>query len=85
MKGEYSYIGVDGNEWKVPRTHIVFITLHRYEKVEWYADETGFHPSAPFLPKSVEPNHPEVAAAVRNIFIILTISQQCCDEKQSNV
>merc|ERR1712183_55596 len=49
MKGEYSYIGVDGNEWKV----------------EWYADETGFHPSAPFLPKSVEPNHPEVAAAVK--------------------
>ena len=27
MKGEYSYIGVDGNEWKVSRTHIVFITL----------------------------------------------------------
>merc|ERR1719225_93064 len=49
MKGEYSYIGEDGNEWKV----------------EWFADETGFHPSAPFLPKSVEPNHPEVAAAVR--------------------
>jgi len=49
MKGEYSYIGLDGNEWKV----------------EWYADETGFHPSAPFLPKSVEPNHPEVAAAVK--------------------
>merc|ERR1712088_656383 len=33
-------------------------------KVEWYADETGYHPSAPFLPKSVVPNHPEVAAAV---------------------
>merc|ERR1719237_386678 len=49
MRGEYSYIGSEGKEWKV----------------EWYADETGFHPSAPFLPKSVEPNHPEVAAAVR--------------------
>ena len=24
----------------------------------------GFHPSAAHLPKSVEPNHPEVAAAV---------------------
>jgi len=38
---------------------------HIHRKVEWYADETGFHPSAPFLPKSVEPNHPEVAAAVK--------------------
>ena len=27
-------------------------------QVEWYADETGYHPSAPFLPKSVVPNHP---------------------------
>ena len=50
MKGEYSYLGADGNEWKV----------------EWYADETGFHPSAPFLPKSVEPLHPEIVAAVRD-------------------
>merc|ERR1712098_529518 len=48
MQGTYSYIGTDGNTWKV----------------EWYADETGYHPSAPFLPKSVLPNHPEVAAAV---------------------
>merc|ERR1712036_30127 len=49
MKGEYSYVGSDGNTWKV----------------EWFADETGFHPTAPFLPKSVQPNHPEVAAAVK--------------------
>merc|ERR1719350_1056327 len=48
MSGEYSYPGPDGNMWKV----------------EWYADETGYHPSAPFLPKNVVPNHPEVAAAV---------------------
>jgi len=48
MTGAYSYIGNDGNTWKV----------------EWYADETGFHPSAPFLPKSVQPIHPEVARAV---------------------
>jgi len=48
MKGEYEYPGADGQMWKV----------------EWYADETGYHPSAPFLPKSVVPNHPEVAAAV---------------------
>merc|ERR1711990_1349603 len=48
MKGEYEYPGADGNMWKV----------------EWYADETGYHPSAPFLPKNVVPNHPEVAAAV---------------------
>merc|ERR1712243_67021 len=47
MQGTYSYIGTDGNTWKV----------------EWYADETGYHPSAPFLPKSVVPDHPEVAAA----------------------
>merc|ERR1712083_148524 len=28
MKGSYSYVGVDGNTWTV----------------DWYADETGFHP-----------------------------------------
>merc|ERR1711963_248618 len=41
MSGSYSYVGVDGKTWTV----------------DWYADETGFHPSAPFLPKSVEPIH----------------------------
>ena len=76
MKGEYSYIGEDGNEWKV--------WVHALQKnemwtkasalstccqVEWFADETGFHPSAPFLPKSVEPNHPEVAAAVSQVIL----------------
>ena len=49
MKGSYSYIGADGQTYTV----------------DWYADETGYHPSAPHLPQSVEPNHPEVAAAVR--------------------
>jgi len=49
MRGSYSYVGADGVLYEV----------------DWYADETGFHPSAPHLPKSVEPNHPEVAAAVR--------------------
>lgn len=49
MKGSYSYIGTDGQTYTV----------------DWYADETGYHPSAPHLPRSVEPNHPEVAAAVR--------------------
>lgn len=49
MKGSYEYIGVDG------LTYVV----------EWYADETGFHPTAPHLPQSVQPDHPEVAAAVR--------------------
>jgi len=49
MKGSYGYVGADGKTYTV----------------EWYADETGFHASAPHLPKSVEPNHPEVAAAVR--------------------
>ena len=50
MRGSYSYVGVDGNTWTV----------------DWYADETGYHPSAPHLPRSVQPNHPEVAAAVRS-------------------
>ena len=49
MKGSYSYIGADS------LTYVV----------DWYADETGFHPTAPHLPQPVAPNHPEVAAAVR--------------------
>jgi len=49
MRGSYSFVGTDGQTYKV----------------EWYADETGYHPSAPFLPKPVEPIHPEIAAAVR--------------------
>merc|ERR1712128_289321 len=49
MSGSYSYPGSDGQLYVV----------------DWYADETGYHPSAPHLPKSVLPNHPEVAAAVR--------------------
>ena len=70
MKGEYSYIGEDGNEWKVWVCFTQNDTCTKASatstccQVEWFADETGFHPSAPFLPKSVEPNHPEVAAAV---------------------
>merc|ERR1711962_740816 len=49
MKGSYEFLGVD---------NIVY-------KVEWYADETGFHATAPHLPQNVVPNHPEVAAAVK--------------------
>lgn len=49
MKGSYEYVGSDG------LTYVV----------EWYADETGFHPTARHLPQPVVPNHPEVAAAVR--------------------
>ena len=48
MRGSYSYIGPDSQTYTV----------------DWYADETGYHPSAPFLPQPVAPNHPEVAAAV---------------------
>ena len=50
MRGSYSYIGPDAQTYTV----------------DWYADETGYHPSAPHLPRSVEPDHPEVAAAVRS-------------------
>lgn len=51
MEGSYSYIGADDVTYTVT----------------WYADETGFHPSDPtgHFPKAVEPNHPEVAAAVK--------------------
>merc|ERR1712012_1009251 len=49
MRGSYSYIGTDGLTYQA----------------DWYADETGYHPSAPHLPRSVVPNHPEVAEAVR--------------------
>merc|ERR1712088_971978 len=38
----------------------VYVMKGEYE----YPGETGYHPSAPFLPKNVVPNHPEVAAAV---------------------
>ena len=60
MSGSYDYYGPDGVMYKV----------------DWYADETGFHPTLDHLPKvtlppspgnppqPVEPNHPEVAAAV---------------------
>merc|ERR1711881_198838 len=49
MKGSYEFLGVD---------NIVY-------KVEWYADQTGFHATAPHLSQNVVPNHPEVAAAVK--------------------
>merc|ERR1712154_344629 len=48
MEGSYSYVGADGNTWTV----------------DWYADETGYHPSAPHLPVPVEPLFPEIKAAV---------------------
>merc|ERR1712117_465688 len=48
MEGSYSYVGDDGNTWTV----------------DWYADETGYHPSAPHLPVPVEPLFPEIKAAV---------------------
>merc|ERR1712027_96456 len=49
MRGSYEFVGADG---------IVYA-------VEWFADETGFHATAPHLPQNVVPNHPEVAAAVK--------------------
>merc|ERR1719444_620941 len=49
MRGSYEYIGTDNELYRV----------------DWYADETGFHPTASHIPLPVAPNHPEVAAAVR--------------------
>ena len=48
MRGSYEYIGADG------LTYVV----------DWYADETGFHPSAPHLPQPVEIPFPEQQVAV---------------------
>merc|ERR1711868_156172 len=48
MKGSYSYVGADGLTYEV----------------DWYADETGYHPSAPHLPQPVEPLFPEIVEAV---------------------
>jgi len=49
MEGSYEYIGADG---------VVYTVV-------WFADESGFHATAPHLPRNVVPNHPEVAAAVK--------------------
>ncbi|XP_040581918.1 endocuticle structural glycoprotein ABD-4 [Lepeophtheirus salmonis] len=48
MKGSYSYVGPDGQNYVV----------------DWYADETGYHPSAPHLPREVSIPYPEIADAV---------------------
>lgn len=48
MRGSYSYPGTDG------LTYVV----------DWFADETGFHPSAAHLPLPVEIPFPEQRAAV---------------------
>ncbi len=48
MRGRYEYTGDDGE---------------RYE-VDWYADETGFHPTARHLPQPVEIPFPDQKAAV---------------------
>jgi len=48
MRGSYSYTGDDGLQYVV----------------DWYADETGYHPSAPHLPKSVQPVTDQVRQAV---------------------
>jgi hypothetical protein len=48
MKGQYEYVGDDGETYAV----------------DWYADETGYHASAPHLPQPVPIPFAEQAAAV---------------------
>ncbi|CAB4060126.1 unnamed protein product [Lepeophtheirus salmonis] len=48
--GSYSYVGPDGQNYVV----------------DWYADETGYHPSAPHLPREVSIPYPEIADAVNS-------------------
>merc|ERR1712106_391842 len=69
MSGSYSYPGSDGQLYVV----------------DWYADETGYHPSAPHLPKSVLPNHPEVAAAVRAQLLAVEQEEAAAASKNSLV
>ena len=60
MKGEYSYIGVDGNEWKVSTTHFsqdvvnpisvtMIMTVDRLSGTQMRQDSTQAPPSSPSL------------------------------------
>ena len=66
MRGSYDYWGPDGVQytvdWYADETGNKYFLPPRNPLASLFA--AGFHPSAAHLPKPVEPNHPEVAAAV---------------------
>ena len=68
MRGSYDYWGPDGVQytvdWYADETGNKYFHHHGTPTPLSSLFAAGFHPSAAHLPKPVEPNHPEVAAAV---------------------
>ena len=70
MRGSYDYYGPDGVkytvDWYADETGniITFSSCSNKTIPRHCYISPGFHPSAAHLPQPVQPNHPEVAAAV---------------------
>ena len=66
MRGSYDYYGPDGVKYTVDwyADETGDLRVSRLCLLFKLSDSPGFHPSAAHLPQPVEPNHPEVAAAV---------------------